>query len=163
MSSFTCSYNLVSAKNNYYCLNQSQKKAKYWARVAKTVYITNLPFSHYNNKYVATYLYNLDFSYKAPSHGTLVGSLLNQCYEKVKSKVDAWLYTSQFLNFYMDKSNNIRKDRVINFLTYTPKGCSTKRGCFYIRSESNGAKTMDAKAQAGWLINQIIEITERKL
>lgn len=45
----------------------------------------------------------------------------------------------------MDKSNNICKDRVINFLAYVSKGCGTERGYFYICSESNNAKTMDAK------------------
>ncbi len=77
--------------------------------------------------------------------------------------MDAQLHISRFLNFYMDESNNICKDRVIHFLAYAPKDCDTKRRCFYIRSKSNGAKTMDAKAPATWLIDQMRETTKEKL
>lgn len=96
--------------------------------------------------YVATYLYGFDFSYKAPSYSILVGLFLDQYYEEVKGKVDARLCTLQFLNFYTDKSNNICKNQVINFLVHVPKGCSTERGCFYIHLEFNSAKIMDTKA-----------------
>ncbi len=140
-----------------------QKRAKHWARAAKAVYITNLPFSHYENKYVAAHLHGLDSSYKALSHGALVGHLLDQCYEELKDKVDARLHAPWFFNFYTDKSNNTRKDRVINFLAHAPKRCGTKKGCFYIHSESNGARTMDAKTQAAWLITQMTQTTEGKL
>ena len=34
---------------------------------------------------------------------------------------------------------------------------------FYIHSESNGAKTMDAKTQAAWLISQMTQTTEGKI
>lgn len=61
--------------------------------------------------------------------------------------MDAQLYTPRFLNFYTDESNNIHKDRVINFFAHTPKGCGIEEGCFYIHSESNSAKTIDAKAR----------------
>lgn len=53
------------------------------------------------------YLYELDFFHKAPFHGVFVRYLYNQYYEKVKSKVNAWLYIFQFLNFYINKLNNI--------------------------------------------------------
>lgn len=115
------------------------------ARVAKPVYMTNLLFSHYENKYVAAYLYGLDSSYKASSHSAFVGHLLDQCYEKVKGKVNARLCTPRFLNFHTDESNNIRKNRVINYLAHAPKGCGTEGGCFYIHSDSNDAKTMVSK------------------
>ncbi len=39
--------------------------------------------------YVSPHLYGLDSSYKASSHGALVGPLLDQYYEEVKDKVDA--------------------------------------------------------------------------
>ncbi len=129
-----------------------QKRAERWARTAKAVYMTNLSFSHCETKYVAAHLHGLDSSYKAPSHGALVDHLLDLCCEEVKDKVDALLCTPQFLNFYTDESNNIRKDRVINFLAHAPKRYGTEGGCFYIHSESNSARTMDAKTQASWLI-----------
>lgn len=112
------------------------------------MYITNLLFSHYEIKYVVAHLYSLDSSYKALFHNALVSHLLDQYYEEVKNKVDTRLRTSQFFNFYTDKSNNICKDRIIDFLAHAPPGCGTKGSCFYIHSESNGAKTMDAKIQA---------------
>ncbi len=140
-----------------------QKRAEHWTREAKAVYITNLPFSHYENKYVAAHLHVLHSSYKALSDSVLVGHLLDQCYEKVKDKVDARLLAPRFLNFYMDKSNNICKDCVINFLAHAPKRCDIEGGCFYIHSESYGARTMDAKTQPEWLIMQMTQTTEGKL
>ncbi len=62
--------------------------------------------------------------------------------------MNARLRAPRFLNFYTDESNNVCKDRVINFLSHAPKGCGTERGYFYIHSESNGPRTMDAKTQA---------------
>ncbi len=136
--------------------SSQQKRAEHWARAAKAVYMTNLPFSQYENKYVAAHLHSLDSSYEALFHSVLMGCLIDQCYEEVKKKVDARLRGPWFLNFYTDESNNICKDRVINFLAHTPKACGTKRGCFYIHSESNsesnGGRIMDAKTQAAWLI-----------
>lgn len=92
--------------------------------------MTNLLFSHYKNKYVAAYLYSLDFSYKALFHGILVGSFLDQYYKKVKSKVDAWLHIPRFLNFHTNKSNKIYKNRVTNFLTHVIKSYGTKGEVF---------------------------------
>ncbi len=77
-----------------------------------------------------------------------MGHRLDQCYEEVEDRVDARILASQFLNFYTDESNNIRKDHVMNFLAHAPKGCDTEGGCFYIHFKSNGARTMDAKTQA---------------
>lgn len=125
-----------------------QKRAEHWARMAKAVYMTNLPFIHYENKYIVAHLHGLDSSHKPPSYNTPVGHLLDQYYEKTKNKVDAQLCAPRFLNFYTDESNNICKNRVINFLTHTPKSCGTKRGCFYIYSKYNGARTIDAKIPA---------------
>ena len=50
--------------------------------MVKVVYITNLLFSHYKNKYVTAYLYDLDSQYKLLSHNILVSYLLDQYYVK---------------------------------------------------------------------------------
>lgn len=55
------------------------------------MYMTNLSFSYYENKYIIAYLYDLDSSYKVFSHGTLIGHLLDECFGKVKFKVNARL------------------------------------------------------------------------
>ncbi len=73
--------NLSQKKITTVVRSSPQKRAEYWARAAKAVYMTNLPFSYYENKYVATHLHGLNSSYKAPSHGALVGHLFDQCYE----------------------------------------------------------------------------------
>lgn len=132
-------------------------------REYKIVHLTNLQFCNYESKYVAVHLYSLDLYYKASSYVALVGLLLDQSHKKVKVKMDAQLCTIQFLNFYIVKSNNICKDRVINFLAHAPRNCNTKRRCFYICSESNNAKIIDVKVQVTWLINQTIEMTEKQL
>lgn len=97
--------------------------------------MTNLLFNHSQNKYIAAHLYSINLLYKVLSHSTLVYHLLDQCHKKIKNKIDAWLYTSQFLNLYMDESKNFNKDQAINFLTYASKGFDIERGCFYVYCE----------------------------
>ena len=58
------------------------------------------------------------------------------------------------MNFYTDESNNIRKERVINFIVYAPRGCGTDGGAFYLHSEINGSKTMDADTQLAYVIRR---------
>lgn len=116
------------------------------------MYITNLSFSYYENKYVAAHLYDLNLSYKTPFHSIFMDYLLDQYYEKVKNKVNAQLSAPWFLNFNTDELNNICKDCVISFLVHILKGYNTKRGYFYIYSEFNSIRNIDAKIQATWLL-----------
>ena len=62
--SFTCTQNWSQQQITTVIRSSLQKRAEHWARAAKAVYITNIPFSHYENKYVAAHLHGLDSSYK---------------------------------------------------------------------------------------------------
>ncbi len=71
--------------------------------------MTNLSLSDYGNKYIITHSHVLDSFYKALSHSAFVSHLLYQCYKRVEDKMTARLCTTQFLNFYIDGLNKIRK------------------------------------------------------
>ena len=64
--------------------------------------MTSLLFSHCKNIYGAAYLYGLNPSYKAPSHGAMVGYLLDQCYEDFKRK--SLVYSES--HFYQNSNIN---------------------------------------------------------
>ena len=54
------------------------------------------------------------------------------------------LKSSKLLNFYIDKFNNIRRERVINILVYTPSNYNINKDYFYINSKINSAKIINA-------------------
>ncbi len=60
--------------------------------MAKAVYMSNLPFNHYESKDIQIYLYGLDLLYKTTSYSILLGYLLGQYYKKIKNKVDIQLH-----------------------------------------------------------------------
>ena len=118
------------------------------------VYMCNLPFTHYENNYVLDHIKGLKPTYYPPGSKPLSRHLLDECYGDVKKKVDLRLRTARWLDFYTDESNNIRKERVINFIVHALRGCGTYGGAFYLYSEINGSKTMDADTQLAYVIRQ---------
>ena len=73
------------------------------------------------------------------------GHILNDCYYIVCIKVDLRFKFSRWLNFYTDESNNIRKERIINFLVHVLSDCDIDEEYFYINFEINGFRIMDAE------------------
>lgn len=140
-----------------------QTKADHWKRAGMAVFMNNLPFNHYENQYVRDHLYHINSKYFVPDHKALSGHILNECYGTVYNKVAKQLQAARWLNFYTDESNNIRRQRVINFLAHAPPGCGTDGGCFYINSEINGSKTMDAGAQLEYVLRQARIATDGEL
>ena len=53
------------------------------------------------------------------------------------------LKSSKLLNFYINKFNNIRKERVINILTYIFSNYNINKDYFYINSKINKIKTIN--------------------
>ena len=131
-----------------------QTKTDHWKRADITIYMGNLLFNHYENKYIKDHFYYINPKYTLSDYRALSGYILAKCYDIVSDKVERELDVSRWLNFYMDESNNIKKQRVINFLVYAFSGCDIEGGCFYIKSEINGSKTMSAKIQLQFVLRQ---------
>ena len=140
-----------------------QTKADHWKRARMAIFMNNLPFSHYENQYVKDHLHYINPKYVAPHHTALSDHILNKCYGAIYNKMEKRLQATRWLNFYTDESDNIRKQRVINFLAHVPPGCDTDGGCFYINSETNGFRTMNTEAQLNYVLRQARIATDGKL
>ena len=140
-----------------------QTKTDHWKRAGMAIYMTNLPFNHYENRYVKDHLLHLSPKYATPDRKALSGHILNECYGDVRIKVELRLDAARWLNFYTDESNNIRRERVINLLAHASPGCGTDGGCFYINSEINGSKTMSADIQLVYVLRQMTLVTNGNL
>jgi hypothetical protein len=115
---------------------------------AMSVYMTNLPFNHFENAYVIAHHQALSPSYKPPNRKLVAGKLLNEAYDTVKSKVVQVLKSCNYLSFFTDETVNIRKERVINLCCHVPNV-----GCFHLKATTGVAKKMSAAVQAEWLVN----------
>lgn len=129
---------------------------------AMSVYMTNLPFTHFENPYVSAHEKAFYPQYTPPSHNLLAGPLLDEAYNIVKAEVDNKLLARD-LNFFTDETGNIRKERVINFCCHVPPSATSTGGGFHIKAETGVAETMDAKTQALWLYQQFIDTTKGEL
>ena len=129
---------------------------------AMACYMTNLPFSHWENPYVRDHERQLHPNYTPPTHTQLAGSLLEWAYGHVKEKVDKQLRASD-LNFFTDETTNIRKERVINFCCHVPKTSTSRGGGFHLKADVAIARTMDGEIQAQWLYEQLISATGGEL
>ncbi len=58
---------------------------------AMAVYMSNLPFNHYENPYVRAHEHAFHTQYTPPSHTVMAGVLLDEAYQTVKTKVDPML------------------------------------------------------------------------
>lgn len=63
----------------------------------------------------------------------------------------------------MDESNNIKRKKVINFLTHISTKCDINERCFYIIFEINDFKIISAKTQLVFVFRQIIIVTDKSL
>lgn len=127
-----------------------------------SVYMTNLPFSHYKNSYVSAHEKAFFPQYVPPSHTLFAGPLLDKTYNIVKAKVDKQLL-AQDLNFFTDKTANIWKEQVINFCCHAPPFATSRGRGFHIKAKAAVAETMDAKIQAYWLYQRFIDTTNSEL
>lgn len=112
------------------------------------VYMTNLPFNHYENTYVQEHELALYPAYKGPNRKQMSRPLLDEAYTTVKRKVDAQLDICNYLNFCTDKTTNIRKERVINLCYHIPPTATFNEGRFHLKAETEVARTITAKIQA---------------
>ena len=129
---------------------------------AMACYMTNLPFSHWENPYVREHERQLHAGYVPPSHSQLAGPLLEWAYGNVKEKVDSILRAPD-LNFFTDETTNVRKERVINFCCHVPKTATSTGGGFHLKADVGIARVMDGEVQARWLHEQLVSVTGGEL
>lgn len=118
---------------------------------AMAVYMTNLPFNHYENPYVLAHQQALHPRYKPPNRRAMAGILLKEAYNDAKRKLDAQLDVCNHLNFFTDEIANICKQCVINLCCHVPPTSTTTGGGFHIKAETGVTRTMTAKVQANWV------------
>jgi hypothetical protein len=92
----------------------SAQIAHAYRAIAMSVYMTNLSFNHFENVYVIAHHQALSSSYKSSYRKLLTDKLLNEIYDIVKFKVNQMSKSCNYLNFYIDETINIRKERVMN-------------------------------------------------
>lgn len=142
--------------------NSASREIERACLAAMAVFMANLLFTHYKNPYVKTFYLNLSPKCKMPDHKALSGLLLDQCYNETQKKIQQRLDRSQYLNFYTDRSDNIRKKQVVNFLVNVHKS-GLKKGCYYLEQEINGSKTMDVTAQFALLYPKMLTATSSNI
>jgi len=97
-------------------------------------------------------LKGLNAAYTLPDRHSLAGRLLDDCYNKVKTQVDARLASCSLLNFVTDESSNVQYKRIVNLSVHTPDGV------FFQCSQPTGAKSMASEGYAEWVFRQLVEI-----
>jgi AAA+ ATPase superfamily predicted ATPase len=77
------------------------------------IIMDNLPLNAFDSsKYLSKALTGLiNPQLRLPSYSTITNKWLDECYEATKSKVNAILASQTYLNFIIDESSNIRRER----------------------------------------------------
>ena len=60
-----------------------------------TIYMSNLSFNHYENKYVKDHFHYVNLKYTLSNHKALSDHILNDCYDTVYGKVNRELQSSR--------------------------------------------------------------------
>jgi hypothetical protein len=128
-------------------LNQAQVALTH-RTAAMSIYMTNLPFNHFENPYVIAHHQALNPNYKPPHHKLVAERLLNEIYEMVKSKMYKKLNACNYLNVFTDETTNIRKKRVINLCCHVPPSTSSNEGGFQLKASVKVTEKMTAIVQA---------------
>jgi hypothetical protein len=128
-------------------LNQAQVALTH-RTTAMFIYMTNLPFNHFENSYVIAHHQALNPNYKPPHHKLVVERLLNEIYEMIKFKMYKKLNACNYLNVFTDETINIRKKRVINLCCHVPSSISFNEDKFQLKASVRVIERMTAIVQA---------------
>ena len=115
---------------------------------AMIVYMTNILFNHYENSYVIESYRLLHSGYKFFYRKLIAERLLDETYETIKFQVMKRLNACNHLNFFIDETANIRKERVINFCCHVPSSNFSLGGRFHLKAIAEVSEKMDAATQA---------------
>ena len=109
------------------------------------------------------YIYNLNTRFTLPDYRALNNHILNKYYDTIHIKMNLQLKASRWLNFYTNKSNNIRRKRIINLLTHVSLEYDIDERYFYINSKINDSKTINIDTQLTYVLRQIIIMIDKNL
>jgi hypothetical protein len=115
-----------------------------------------LPFSFFEKETVKTFIKLLRPAYKPPQSTAVRTTLLDRCYNKIKTQVDTIISEERYINLSLDGSDNVSHDRVVNI------SVGTKKGCFYYHNLAIGSATADASYNCDQVMNWIKIITKDK-
>ncbi len=124
-----------------------------------TVYMFNLSFNHYENSYIQAHEQVFHSNYTSSLHMTMTEVLLNEIYQNMKAKVNSLLIVSH-LNFFSDETCNIWKKKVINLCVHISTTATSTRDKFHLKTKVEVVKIMNAKTQARWFFNLIIDMLQ---
>ncbi len=77
----------------------------------------------------------------------------------MKAKVNS-LFIINHLNFFSNETCNIQKKRVINLYIHVSTTATSMRKEFHLKTKVKVVKIMNAKTQARWFFNHIIDILQ---
>jgi hypothetical protein len=100
---------------------------------AMWIYTSNLPFGVLDSGHAHEFLKAVNPGYKPPGRKALGGTLLDACYSNMLPTIKKKISSHQNINFYVDESTNIRKERVITMAAESPAG-----GAFYLKTDPIG-------------------------
>ena len=106
------------------------------------VYMTNISFNHFESLYVIETFRLMHFDYKSFNRDLIAKILLSKTYKATKNQIMQRLNVCNHLNFFTDKTINIRKKRVINLCCHLPLG-----GRFHIKIGAEISEKINAAVQ----------------
>lgn len=118
----------------------------------------NQPFTVFEDPFFKPFMDAVNPAYKLPSRKMLAGPLLDSVYSQIKGRSDEMIRTtSRFINVSTDESSNIKGSRICNISVHS------EYGSMHYVSEDIFAKVMTALAEAEWLRNHLIVLSNNDL
>ncbi len=123
------------------------------ASIAFSCYVDNLSFCTFDpGKAIRDSYWRINPLFRFPTRHEIATTLLDAQYQRTSTAVQALVRSEPFLNFSIDESTNIRRERIQNLCINCPT-----YGAFYQLSESLEDRTMDARGCADWAIKAMEE------
>jgi hypothetical protein len=118
------------------------------ASIAFSCYVDNLSFTTFDvGKAIRESYRKINPLLAFPSRREIATTLLDAQYERTSMAIQTLIRSEPFLNFSLDESTNIRRERIQNLCINCPS-----YGAFYQLSESLEDRTMNARSCADWAI-----------
>ncbi|XP_063378654.1 uncharacterized protein LOC134674740 [Cydia fagiglandana] len=89
--------------------------------VARAMYVTGTPFSHFEHPLWKEAFHLMNPSYGLPSRKRLATSLLDEEYSEVQSDIVSKINQASVIHLSIDGWSNLRKESILNVILYAPK------------------------------------------
>jgi len=120
-------------------------------------YEEGLPFTLFEKPAMLKALWQLNAAYTPPTRRAIGGTLLDNSYTSLKSKVDLHLNSLTKLNIITNESSNINKAHIANISVHT------ENGTFHLLSEDIGALQSNTINIADWPEQHLLRLTNGDL